>query len=144
MITFREFIRAGGVVLAIVALTMLGQWLSEVSPQFLATFRFVNGFIVLFTLVVLLFKWDTVQKDLRSHRSEITEIFTRIEAAQAADLEKRQQAVEELAMKAAEIAAQVAQHSEEASRKRHEELPARLAEAIEKREAEKRDNGHDR
>lgn len=141
MITLREATVGVAVVVAMALLTLLGQWLSTTAPELLSTWRFVNGAIILFTLVVLLFKWDSVRNDLRTHREEITRIFLRMEKYLEEDAQRRSVVIEELTTRAAQVASDLARHNEQLSAQRHAELPHRIAEAIAKREDERRQAG---
>jgi hypothetical protein len=120
MITLRESLIAILALASIAVLTALGQWLASAAPEFLATWRFVNGAIILFVLIIILMKWETVRGDLHEHRRELTGIFLRMETYLRDSEARRNAEVEAVANEAKTLAAAVAEHAERASKQRHD------------------------
>jgi hypothetical protein len=126
MITLREAARALVAVVMLLTASILGQWLSANDPELLATWRFLNGLVLLFITIVLLFKWDQVRADLFSHRAEIAALVRETRDLVVAAESQRSARLEELLEQATVLAAQVSARAEEESKARHEAINERL------------------
>lgn len=128
MISLRDILRGFAAVCGLAVMTAVGQYLSEEAPVALSVYRFVNGAALLFLLVVLLFKWDEVRRDLMEHRREIVKLLEDMSAAYRQDSQLRAGILDDLAQRADRVAREVAEHTEEVSRQAHAKLNQRLDE----------------
>lgn len=136
MLTWREVWRGLVSVALILFVAMVGRWLSANEPDMLATWRFVNGLVILYLLIIVVFKWDRVEQDLVTHRAELRTILVEIQSFVERTVERaeadRSAQVTELLDRMTTFTALVERNTEE-STKRHETLSAQIDQVLEQK-----------
>jgi 4-amino-4-deoxy-L-arabinose transferase-like glycosyltransferase len=126
MITLREAVRALLIVAFVIVAAWIGRWLEVNDPRILSTWRFLNGLVILFLIVVHLWKWEQLRGDLADHRGEILQMVQGINTFMRESEQARTQQLDLLMRDSQRLAENMAARAEEASRKRHEALGERL------------------
>jgi hypothetical protein len=137
----RQFVRAAIITLIVFSVSFIGSWLAQNYPAISEAYRITAVTVILFLLIFLVVKWQSERKEdresLQTHRAEIVAMVGQIHTFLLHDRKQHDLEVQDLANRTAFVAAQLAERNNVEAQKRHEALPGKIAEAIEKRQAEK-------